>query len=214
MPEGSSSRDVIVAGVGNLLLRDDGVGVHAVRALERENYREAALLDIGTAVLHGADLLDGANRILVVDAVQHGGPPGARYLFRAEESEEGGALMSLHSLGLRSALSLVPGGAPHVEILVLGVEPSDLSYGMELSPAVAAVLLDVTATVRGLVTRWRRTAPGPGFLEEYNSVLAGASCAGETICRANESGSGCRRRWRGSWERAPGPKPRARWTSA
>ena len=70
----------LVLGIGNLLLRDDGVGPHAVRALRaRPLPANVEALDVGTAFLDAIPALEGAVRLVVVDAMRAGGAPGTVY---------------------------------------------------------------------------------------------------------------------------------------
>ncbi|MCX6903387.1 MAG: hydrogenase maturation protease, partial [Verrucomicrobia bacterium] len=145
-----------IAGVGNALLSDDGIGVHAVRELQREPIPGVTLADIGTAVLHGLSFLESARRVLVIDAAKGGRPPGTIYLFDANGDAAGHYLNSLHALGLREAARvLLPNGLPPA-ITVLGVEPESLSYGMSLSSPVQAALPRVVALARETVAGWLR----------------------------------------------------------
>ncbi len=130
---------VLIAGLGNVLLGDDGVGVHAVRRLTRRPPPGATAVEVGTAVLDALHLIEEADRLIALDALQAGGTPGTIYRLGPEEVERARGLISLHEFTLLSALDLAarrpPGG-----IVILGVEPAVIDYGMELSPAVRAVL--------------------------------------------------------------------------
>ena len=145
---------IVVAGMGNLLMRDDGVGIHAVRAIENNPPSGVRVLDVGTAILHALPLLEGARRVLVIDAVRAGGPPGSVYFLDSRDADLRNRASSIHSWGLLEALKLM-GRGESPEIYVLGVEPAEVDYGMELSPAVKAALNDVTGMVRRIVVGWR-----------------------------------------------------------
>ena len=67
--------DTVVLGVGNLLLGDEGVGVHAARALLAGDLHDAEVLDVGTAILDALPALERARFIVVIDAVEAGGTP-------------------------------------------------------------------------------------------------------------------------------------------
>jgi hydrogenase maturation protease len=129
---------LLVAGLGNLLLQDDGVGVHAVRALRGVLPKSVCVAEIGTAVLDAMHLIERATCILAIDALRAGGPPGAVYFCRASDLSSVAQPASLHEATLITALELIPGLQP--EVWVLGVEPDVIDYGLELSPAVAAAL--------------------------------------------------------------------------
>jgi hydrogenase maturation protease len=128
----------LVAGLGNFLLRDDGVGVHAVRALRGRLPRSVCVAEVGTAVLQAMHLFERATHILAIDAMKAGGPPGSIYLCRASSLYSTAQPASLHEVTLVTALELIPDH--HPEVWVLGVEPEDIDYGLELSPSVAAAL--------------------------------------------------------------------------
>ncbi len=151
----------VVLGVGNYLLRDEGVGVHAVRALAgRPLPPGVELVDGGTAGFDLLPLLLGAERVIVIDAVRAGGVPGAVYRLPLAECElrprEPG--LSLHDAGLAEvfhALKLLTPEPP--EVVLIGVEPASLELGTELSPAVSAKLPLILDLVE---EELRRTCPG------------------------------------------------------
>lgn len=141
----------LVVGIGNLLLKDEGVGVHVIRALEKRSLPpDVELIDGGTA---GADLLpylSGAEKIIIVDALRAGGEPGAVYCLTPEDCEPQaeGAGFSLHDLGVLVVLKdleLLEGRK--TPVLIIGVEPKELDWGMELTPEVAASLPKVIELV-------------------------------------------------------------------
>jgi hydrogenase maturation protease len=144
----------LILGIGNLLLSDEGVGVHAVRELaEGQLPAGVEVLDGGTS---GADLIDAlADRpiIVVIDAASGAGPPGTIYRCEARDLIEQEHALSLHEFGLIDSLRMAEqlGCAPR-RVLVLGVQPASLAPGMELSPEVAAVLPKVIALAIQAVT--------------------------------------------------------------
>src|SRR5512139_3120116 len=95
---------ILIAGLGNILLRDDGVGVHAVRELRQDTSPGALVVEVGTAVLDALHLLEWAEAILAIDAMRAGGSPGTIYPLRVEEIAEPGPMSSLHELSLLGAL--------------------------------------------------------------------------------------------------------------
>lgn len=133
------SERTLVLGVGNVLLADEGAGVHAVHWLE-EHYLFPAnvrLLDGGTqGLLLMGELLD-ADRLIVIDAVRGGRAPGSVYRLEREGLRRClGFSDSLHQLDLLDALNLqAMAGADIPEIAVFGLEPASLDH---LSPALGA----------------------------------------------------------------------------
>ena len=149
---------ILIAGVGNELLTDDGIGVHAVRELEKEPLSGITVVAIGTDVLRGLPFLEAADRVLLIDAVRGGQPAGTIYTFDAGESVNDSPRHSLHSLGLREAMRVLSPDCPPPRVTVLGVEPASLTYGLDLSSVVATVLPRVTALAREIIAQWQRNA--------------------------------------------------------
>jgi hydrogenase maturation protease len=152
---------ILIVGMGNLLLGDDGVGIHLVRALEKDPPRGTTLLDAGTALLGVVDEVALAEAVLVLDAMQTGDAPGTVHVAPVDAVRSPREGASLHDLGLRGALQLLGAGRAVPECLwVLGVEPARMDYGMELSPAVQAAMPAALRAVRRIVDRWQRLGPG------------------------------------------------------
>ena len=150
----STHQTILIAGLGNLLLTDDGIGIHAIRELAAFQMKGVETADIGTAVFHAIHYLERADRVLLIDAVKAGGNPGDIYLMDAEDVREDGPAASIHTLGMRSLARLMP--EPHrcPPMTVLGVEPGSLEYGMELSAPVRAALPEVIETALHTVRSW------------------------------------------------------------
>lgn len=148
----------LVLGVGNILLSDEGVGVHAVRLL-RERYRfpqEVEILDGGTLGLDLLPYVEEADRLLIVDAVQMDAPPGTvARLEGAEVSAVLGLKYSPHQVGLSDLLGAARllGRAP-AEVVLWGVQPASLEVGLELSPTVAAQVEVLLQNVLAELQRW------------------------------------------------------------
>lgn len=151
---------VLVLGLGNRLLTDDGVGpaildeLRTVDALPRANTR---LCDGGTVGLALLPLVEDADALIVLDAARFFGAPGAVRVFLGEEmdAQAGRAANSVHEAGLADLLSAarLAGVLPERRALV-GVEPAETGWGLSPTPAVAAAKQRACAEVRALVERW------------------------------------------------------------
>ncbi len=148
---------ILVAGLGNLLLADDGVGVHAVRGLARRVPAGVRAVEIGTAVLDALHLIERADKLLAIDAMQAGGRPGEIYSFALDDVANPPAKPSLHDFGLRAAFDFLPGRRP--DVLVLGVEPARIELGLDLSPEVSAALSGVIEAALRMIEGWRADDP-------------------------------------------------------
>jgi hydrogenase maturation protease len=134
---------VVILGVGNILLKDEGVGVRVVEALRREYRfpREVKLIDGATS---GPDLLPfirATEHLIIVDALRTRRQPGTVFkLTAAELSPQTPATTSLHQIGLWQVLRiayLLDGRLPSTTIV--GVEPQDASHwGLELTDLISS----------------------------------------------------------------------------
>ena len=135
----------LVLGVGNLLLTDEGIGIHAVqRLLEMKALPEeqVEIIDGGTAGLALLYYLEGVNRLVIIDAVETGGPPGTIVRLSGDKIPAYMALkISPHEITLPDFLAaaklrdLYP-----QEVVVWGMQPLSLEVGVELSPELNAPL--------------------------------------------------------------------------
>jgi len=148
---------ILVAGLGNVLLQDDGVGIHVVRALQQDAPPGVCVAEVGTAVLDALHLFEWADYILAIDAMQAGGTPGAIYRFGTHQVQQGGIQTSLHELSLVSALRFIP-EAVNPEITIIGVEPECIDYNLELSPSVARAVPFVVQAIREITMAWQLPA--------------------------------------------------------
>ena len=123
-----------VLGIGNVLLRDEGVGCHVVHALEGIPLPDVKIIDGGTCpdVLQ---FLEDADKLIIVDAVKGGGTPGQIYRFHLEDiTLEQKPFLSLHDMGLVDNLMLMQLWRNIGEAVIIGVEPREINWGLELSP--------------------------------------------------------------------------------
>jgi hydrogenase maturation protease len=140
---------LVILGLGNLLMADDGVGVHAARALEADPPGGALVRDVGTAVFDAVSWLECATRVIAIDAVDAGQPPGTVVSFDIDVEDAAERPASLHDLDLPALLrSFPPGRRPRVT--VVGLQPAVVAPGVELSPVAAQALPHLLRAVRRL----------------------------------------------------------------
>jgi len=132
-------QDILILGIGNLLLKDEGVGVHVVERLREIPLPEnVEVLDGGTAGLDLVDFIGGRKKLIVIDAVNAGEKPGTIYRLTEENLDiKPKAITSFHEIDFLDALHMseVMDSRPE-EIVIIGIEPKDMSGGLELSPEV------------------------------------------------------------------------------
>jgi len=140
----------MVLGIGNMLCRDDGIGVRIAGEMQgRDKYSGVRIVDGGSAPDLLA-LLDGdITRLIIVDALRGGGRPGDIYrLDLRDENIADGASASLHGMGVLDSLKLMKQlGQQLPQVTVIGIEPADVSHGLQLSPVIEAMVPAIIGAV-------------------------------------------------------------------
>lgn len=154
-------KTTLVLGIGNNLLTDEGLGVHAVRYLETHHPDEPGLtyLDGGTLSFTLAEPIAEHDNLIVVDAARFGEPAGTVLCLEGDEMDRylTGNRASVHEVGLMDLFDIARLSETFPERRALvGVEPAGLDWGEHLSPAVAPSLPRVAALVLELAARWRQ----------------------------------------------------------
>ena len=147
----------VVLGVGNILLSDEGFGVRVAEALsQRFLFPDTVeVLDGGTLGIELMRFLDGAQRLILIDAI-HGSEPGSFRIIQGDDvrlyfQEK----VSLHEMGIQEVLaSLVVMEKPIAEIVVIGVVPQSLEIGLDLTPLVASRIDEATDSVIRQLHDW------------------------------------------------------------
>lgn len=155
--EDSGAR-VLVLGIGNLVMSDDGAGVRVVQKLQRE-YRFPEMVEIMDGGTLGLDLLpklEGVERLIVVDAVETGKKPGTCVRLVGEELPIAlETKVSPHQMGLKDLLSVAElmGHSPR-EMVLIGVQPGSIEMDTELTAAVEVKLDELVGMVLNELDRW------------------------------------------------------------
>lgn len=147
---------VVVLGVGNTLLCDEGIGVRAVEALQERYHlpHEVAVIDGGTAGMELLESLEDVDKLIIIDCVRVGRPP-ATVVRRIDDEvpQFFRTKISPHQIGISdvlAALQLRERFPKHLALI--GIQPKSLDTGMELTPEIAATIPQVLAmTVEELV---------------------------------------------------------------
>jgi len=140
----TDKQPILVLGVGNILLTDEGVGVHVVQRLQKMDLPpHVEVMDGGTSGFDLLDDIEGRKKVIVVDTVKAGQPPGTVYRMTPDDMEEmGKSRISLHDIDMTDLLKLADVfKIQKPEVVIIGIEPKDMeSASLELSAEVAAQL--------------------------------------------------------------------------
>ncbi len=149
---------ILVLGVGNLLLSDEGVGVRVAEALEARYVLpvEVSVIDGGTAGMELLEPIANADRMILLDAVTADHPPGTLVTMEGEDLPAFfRTRLSPHQLGLPEVLATatLTGDLPN-EMVLFGVVPESLKTGMELSSTVAGTVDELLGHVTARLEAW------------------------------------------------------------
>lgn len=143
----------LVLGIGNVLMGDEGVGVHAVHALTQDDWpTDVQLVDGGTGGFHLLDLLQGPGAVVMIDATMDGQRAGTVSVLRPQYASDFPRALTAHDIGLRDLIeaAVLVKGLPEITLITVSIEEIR-SMVVTLSPEVAAALPEVCRFVRTLV---------------------------------------------------------------
>lgn len=149
---------VLIAGIGNILLQDDGLGPQAVARLQSE-YEfgdEVEVLDIGTPTLDFVDYLREREVLILIDALSGGGEPGEILTFDKERLKDflPNMRLSAHQPCLNETLHAAEmSGVDLEEVLLVGAVGYSFDVGTNLGPYVSRAMPEVLELVAGFVRR-------------------------------------------------------------
>ena len=145
----SKKQTKLIIGCGNLLLRDEGFGVHLIEYLKQKKLSpDIELLDGGTAGLDLIDFIRQPDKVVIVDAVKAEGKPGQIYSFSPQDFEtENPPKTSLHDITLKDVFQMAGQLGPLSKITIIGIEPAIIGPGTELSPQLKKILPKVAQLV-------------------------------------------------------------------
>ncbi len=127
-------------GIGNILQKDDGIGVHIVNHIAEAGMElpgDVELADGGTAGHDLIPLMQGRDKIIIVDALRADDEPGSVYRFTPEHLSERKGSFSLHDVGIKEVIASlrILGEVPEIEII--GIVPEDIgTLGIGISDSV------------------------------------------------------------------------------
>ncbi len=148
---------ILILGIGNLLLCDEGVGVHAARAIKHENLPSNIItLEVGTAFLDALPEIERADHIIIIDAMKADHAPGTVYRVPLSDCVMPEYNASLHGFDLQRVMYLA-GRTLQSDVIVIGVEPDRIGWGIELSPKIQDTIPAVIDIVKTEI-------------EKYNSI--------------------------------------------
>ncbi|PKM43611.1 MAG: Ni,Fe-hydrogenase maturation factor [Firmicutes bacterium HGW-Firmicutes-8] len=142
---------ILVLGVGNDLLTDEGVGVHVVRELIKEPLpANVTVYNGGVSGIDLLDLIQNHNKALIIDAIDAGAQPGAVFRFQPAEIEclLGEHKTSLHQVDLFDTIKIARFTGKCPQIVIIGIQPFQITWGLSLTPEMLEKLPGILALVK------------------------------------------------------------------
>jgi hydrogenase maturation protease len=134
-----SSPRIAILGIGNLLLKDEGIGVHLVQKLAGVvDDANVKIIDAGTYPDFLSLVDDNLDKLIIVDAVKTGDRPGTIYRFSSDDIDLDSTLpISIHDMGVLDSLrTMALFNRQPKSTVVIGIEPRTIDFGLELSPEI------------------------------------------------------------------------------
>lgn len=141
---------ILVLGIGNVLMGDEGVGVHVVRQLDGTDLPEGVVcLDGGTGSFLLLEPMQRARGVILIDATIDGNPAGTVTRLTPKFSSDYPKTLTAHDIGLKDLLdaAYLTGGMLPVTLFAVSIDPLQV-VGMELSPRIAKRVPEIAVVVR------------------------------------------------------------------
>jgi len=158
----SLQNNILVLGIGNLLMNDEGAGIHVISSLEKEGLPGADLMDGGTGGFHLLGFIQSYTTIIIVDASLDRFPPGHVRVLHPRYADDFPRQLSAHEIGLKDLIdsACLLGNMPQLHLVAISVRDFQ-DMGMELSPEVEQAIPEAMRCVRKLVEENNPRPPVP-----------------------------------------------------
>ncbi|MFH0924711.1 MAG: HyaD/HybD family hydrogenase maturation endopeptidase [bacterium] len=145
----SNKKKILILGVGNYLLKDEGVGVHIAKQLMTMKLPSCVeVMDGGTIAYDLLPFIEGKDKLIVLDAIKANDKPGSLYRFSPHDINLlSSKKISLHQVELLDILNIAEITAHLPETIIFGVEPKEINFSLELSSEVKEVIPKVIELV-------------------------------------------------------------------
>lgn len=137
-----------IIGIGNILQKDDGIGVWVVQELMKENIEDVEIIDGGTAVYDLVNTFMEFDHLIIVDSLKAGHEPGTIYRLTANELNFREGKSSLHEIHFLDVLKMIQKLGHNPEVTVIGIEPEEICYDMSLTETVKGKIPQIIELIK------------------------------------------------------------------
>jgi len=143
-------KDTVIIGIGNILLKDDGVGVHVVKQLENENLSSTMeLVDGGTSTLDTLGYFMDYAKVIVVDCLKAGYEPGTIYKIQPEDIKSYKTEnLSIHDVQVLDVVKMANMLGKFPKVIILGIEPEKICFDLEMTETMNKKIPDIIRQIK------------------------------------------------------------------
>ncbi len=147
-------KSILVLGIGNILMNDEGVGIHVVTRLEKEGYDSADLMDGGTGGFHLLGFIQSYKTVIIVDAALDDFDAGHIRVLFPKYAKDFPKQLSAHEIGLKDLIdaAFMLGNMPEIHLVAISIKDFQ-DMGMELTSEIEAAIPEAMIQVKELVKK-------------------------------------------------------------
>jgi hydrogenase maturation protease len=143
-------KNTVIIGIGNILLQDDGVGVHVIKQLENETLPSTIeLVDGGTSTLDTLSYFLDYKKVIVVDCLRAGLDPGTIYKIKPEDIKNYQTNnLSIHDVQILDVVKMANLMEKYPEVVIFGIEPKEISLNLTMTDLMNAKIPEIIANIK------------------------------------------------------------------
>ncbi|MCB2295931.1 HyaD/HybD family hydrogenase maturation endopeptidase [Clostridium algoriphilum] len=143
-------KDTVILGIGNILLQDDGVGVHVIKQLENEKLPSTIeLVDGGTSTLDTLGLFLDYKKVIVVDCLRAGLKPGTIYKIKPEDIKNyKKENLSIHDVQILDVARMANMMDKYPEVIIFGIEPEKIAVDLEMTQTMVSIIPEIVSNIK------------------------------------------------------------------
>ena len=143
-------KDTIIIGIGNILLQDDGVGVHVIERLENEKLPSTVeLVDGGTSTLDTLGFFLDYKKVIVVDSLKAGLEPGTIYKIKPEDIKNyKKENLSIHDVQILDVVQMANMMGKFPAVVIFGIEPEKIALDLEMTQTMISKIPEIIKNIK------------------------------------------------------------------
>jgi len=143
-------KDTVIIGIGNILLQDDGVGVHVIKQLENEKLPSTIeLVDGGTSTLDTLGFFLDYKKVIVVDCLRAGLKPGTIYKIKPDDIKNyKKENLSIHDVQILDVVKMANMMDKYPQVVIFGIEPEKIALDLEMTQTMVSKIPEIVRNIK------------------------------------------------------------------